>query len=115
MSGSDESIGPLSTWYFIRCDTEQLTLDVRTATPWRAEIRWDRIERICLVPGDLWSSDELIVFVKGRENSYVIPLEANGGAELISALPESVCPYDLRIAFATGAAGQQFWWPPLQG
>lgn len=109
-----DSVGPLDSWYFIRCDDEKMVLDVRTADPWLVEIRWDEIERVCLIPGDFLMTDEVYVFVRGRANSYVVPLDAHGGAELMGAMPASVCPYELRIAFATGDPGQQFWWPPIE-
>ena len=46
---------------------------------WTAEIPWDKIIRICFRVGDFLESDDLMIFINGREASYLIPIDGEGG------------------------------------
>ncbi len=50
--------------------------------PWKTEIQWADIVRVCFEATDLYSSDTIYIFVRGRENSYPVPVDGAGGAEL---------------------------------
>ncbi len=74
-------------WYDVSFDENTITLQIsapgkeeRSST--RVSIQWQDIIRICIKCGDFLVSDELHVFVSHREESYVIPLDANGGFKL---------------------------------
>ncbi|KKK73365.1 hypothetical protein LCGC14_2894570, partial [marine sediment metagenome] len=38
--------------------------------------------RICFQTGDLYSSDELYIFIKDKKESFLIPMDAKGTLEL---------------------------------
>ncbi len=81
--------GPVSHWYRVKWDDNGIYLDVRSKEPWTAEIPWADIERVMLkMEGDPWLSDGMYFFVKGRENSYAVPTEAENGNALLMELPK---------------------------
>ena len=69
----------LSTWYHVSFDEEWVYLDISGE---KTRFRFDEITRVCY---QLWSfmmTDELYIFTRTRKESYLIPVEAAGGAEL---------------------------------
>jgi hypothetical protein len=76
----------VADWYKTKFDDQKISLDVRTDKPWKVDIPWANIERVCLKSeGDL-TSDGIYIFVRNREASYVVPVEADGGSELLFEL-----------------------------
>lgn len=74
----------LSNWFHVKFNRDKILLDVNPPPRegWQAEIPWRGIIRVCFKPGDLFESDEIYIFTDKRPESYVIPTEATGGAEL---------------------------------
>jgi hypothetical protein len=50
--------------------------------PWAQSIKWEDIIRVCLKLEPLEVSDGIYIFTSKRPESYVIPIEGNGGPEL---------------------------------
>ena len=75
-------------------------------------IRWDDIVRICFKTGDFLSSDEILIFVKSREESYLIPTEADGGSSLWGEIIQRKL-FDAELAIKAATAGEDeiFCWP----
>lgn len=80
----------LENWYVVSWDEVFI---YRTATPpkkepWNDRIPWARIYRICFHTTDYLISDEIILFITGEEEGYIIPTEATGGNNLWSLILE---------------------------
>lgn len=103
-------------WYKITFDTEIVHLSVSPPgrESWEAKFRWDQIRRVCFeTAGDpLFESDSIYVFIEGRENSYVVPMDGIGGKEFMDAILEhGLFDYEVAIE-AMATHGQLFCWPP---
>ena len=59
-----------------------MNVNAPSRSAWQAEISWARIIRVCFRTADLDGSDEIYVFTDERPESYLIPIEARGGAAL---------------------------------
>jgi hypothetical protein len=70
---------PLSEWFQVRFDAAIISLRVNPPKQesWGAEIKWERIIRICFNAGDLDNPDVIYVFTDERPESYSIPSEAD--------------------------------------
>ena len=104
----------LSAWYHVRFDAEKIYRNAEPAgsTAWADELEWKDIIRICFQAGDLWTSDELYIFTNQREESYLIPLEAEGGLELWNEIIQRGL-FDATLAVKVATSGEGlFCWPP---
>ncbi|HEY0512682.1 MAG TPA: hypothetical protein VGH73_12305 [Thermoanaerobaculia bacterium] len=74
-------------WFRVTFDDRGVTLDVTPANeaPWRQSFAWSSVIRVCFKPEE-WISDGLYIFTRERPQSYVIPVECSGGAELLDQL-----------------------------
>jgi len=74
----------LSEWYNIFYDDMNVYRDVRPpgGQAWKDQFEWKDVIRICFQTGDLYSSDELYIFIKDKKESFLIPMDAKGGLEL---------------------------------
>ncbi len=75
----------LNEWYFVEFDSDCVRLSAKPsdAESWTEEFHWDDIIRVCFNASIHYLlSDEIYIFIKQRPESYVIPTEASGGAEL---------------------------------
>lgn len=79
-----QSVPPLGEWFRVRFDEAAISLHVcpPNRSAWEAQIRWERIKRVCFKAGALESPDEIYIFTDERPESYLIPIEANGGDRL---------------------------------
>lgn len=108
------NLGPVSRWFHVKWDDQHIHLDVRSRKPWQAEIPWSEIERVALKmePGDFMGvSNGLYVWVRGREHSYVIPLDATGGWDLLQELPKRDKFSGKLLIEAMGSHDGVFVWP----
>ena len=66
---------------------------------------------MCFNPGaEYFETDELYIFTNKREESYLIPLEADGGLELWDEIIQrELFDAELAIKLATGSEGLQCW------
>ena len=75
-------------WFKVKHDDSAVSLEV--APPgqarWTAQFQWSDIVRVCFEASDLFTSDGIYIFTSARPESYVIPIEAEGGAELWNEL-----------------------------
>jgi hypothetical protein len=74
----------LDTWYHVSFDEDYIYRNVNPPDRegWNDKLQWKDIIRICYHPGDFLEPDELYIFINEREESYLIPLEADGAPEL---------------------------------
>jgi len=104
----------LSDWYNVSFDDKYVYRDVKPPgrDGWEDKFEWKDVIRVCFQAGDLYSSDEMYIFVKDREESYLIPTEANGGSELWGEIIErELFDAKLAIEVATDADGGFYCWP----
>ena len=102
----------LSKWYHVTFDVENIYRNVNPPNEesWTDQLQWKDIIRICFKLGDLYTSDELYMFTDKREESYLIPIEANGGIELWNEIiSRKLFDADLAIKIASTIDGIYCW------
>ena len=107
----------LSTWFHVKFDEE--FIDIHLHPPGGAvqkgRIYWELIVRVCFKPADFLGTDEILIFVEGREESYLIPMEADGGLALWSEiLDRQLFDAKLAIELATSSDEEYHCWPSLE-
>jgi hypothetical protein len=106
----------LTSWFHVTFDETKIYLDVRPPGQefWKAEIGWAEIIRICYQAHDYTMSDELYLFTNKRKESYLIPVEADGGLDLWNELVKrNLFDPELAIRIAMTHEGI-FNWPPVK-
>jgi hypothetical protein len=104
----------LDTWYQVRFDQAGI---YRSAQPpggeaWSDFLAWGDIVRVCLEVEAFVETEALYLFSRHRPESYAIPMQANGGPELLQALIERGL-FDAQLAIvAASAPDGLFCWPP---
>ena len=81
----------LSSWYHVTFDDKSIYRDVKppNSESWNDRLYWKDIVRVCFNPEtEYFETDELYIFTSKREESYLIPIEADGGVELWNELIE---------------------------
>jgi hypothetical protein len=108
---------PLSQWYAVTWDDTHVYRDVRRprmfrrSEHWSDKFAWDDVRQVCFVCEPPGVSDGIAVFVEGRDESYLIPTEAENGAALLDELvTRGKVPAELLITAATSSSGT-FCWP----
>ena len=77
---------------------------------WQAKISWNKIIRVCFKPGDFLESDEIYIFIEKRPESYVIPIEADGGLDVWNELiSRGFFDVELSIKIASANEGIYCW------
>src|SRR5215472_3344372 len=81
------SPGQLS-WFVVTSDDEAIYLSVSAPQrqPWQATIPWASVTRVCFAAEDWDLSDGLYLFTDLRPESWVVPVEADGGTQLLDEL-----------------------------
>ena len=71
---------------------KHLELDERppNGKGWHAHLAWIEIVCVCLEIEDMFTPDDLYIFVGERESSYVVPLEYDGHDALVENLIERI-------------------------
>ena len=102
----------LDTWYHVTFDEEYVyrNVDPPNGERWDDKLRWEDLIRICYHPGGFLETDELYIFSNDREESYLIPLEADGAQELWGKILErNLFDAELAIKLATMSDGLYCW------
>lgn len=106
----------VSEWYRVRFNDESVNREVRPpgAEAWSDSFLWSDVIRICYEPSpDMYTSDTIYVFTKGREASYAIPTEAEGGSELWGTILErGLFDPEISQRISMGQLGLSCW-PPI--
>lgn len=109
--------GPkIANWYSVRFDEFSVYCDGSPpeSEPWSDQFAWGDIVRVCFLTGSLFESDTLYFFTSRREESYVIPTEADGGQALVSELlHRELFPAEMMLE-ALRTEGKLFCWPPVE-
>ena len=106
----------LDEWYAVEFDAEEVRLSASppNMTAWQQSFRWDEVVRVCFQSQDFLLSDELYIFTSQRPESYLIPLEASGAAELWGEIIHRGL-FDARLAIqAAQSHDELFCWPPIR-
>ncbi len=103
----------LSEWFSVGFDDAAISLQVNPphATAWQDTIGWKRITRVCFEAGDLFESDAVYIFTDERPESYVIPVEANGGQALWFEIIKRKL-FDAELAIVAAAATHELFCSP---
>lgn len=103
----------LLEWFNVRFDDAQITLQVSPPgrPAWDAQIKWERIIRICFKAGGWDSSDELYLFTDERPESYLIPMIAVGADALWDEILHRKL-FDAELAIEAASSSEKlFCWP----
>jgi hypothetical protein len=103
----------VGTWYQVRFDEQGVHRSAQPpgGEPWKDFIAWDDIVRVCLEVEAFVETEGLYLFARHRPESYAIPMQADGGPELLQAIIErGLFPAELAIEAASAAEGL-FCWP----
>ena len=106
----------LSEWYTVSFDDTYVYRDVQPpgGDPWKDHFEWKDIIRVCYQTGDLYSSDELYIFIIDRKESYLIPMDADGVLELWGEIIDrSLFDAELAIKMATASEQGISCWPEI--
>jgi len=102
------------SWYVVTIDDMSFSLSVSPPgrEPWQATIAWDSVIRVCFVAEGPLTSDGLYVFTSTRPESWAVPTEAVGGAQLLDELMRrGLFDAGLAVRALTSLEGL-FCWPP---
>ncbi|MDF1539772.1 MAG: hypothetical protein P1Q69_12800 [Candidatus Thorarchaeota archaeon] len=77
-------VSPIKEWFHVTFDDSKIHIHVEAPglEEWKASISWSEIIRVCFKTGDFTSPDDIYIFINSRPESYLIPTDANGGADL---------------------------------
>ena len=103
----------LDAWFRVSFDEDQVTLDVAPpgGRAWRQSFAWSSVIRVCFKP-EVEISDGIYVFTRERPESYAIPVEAAGGAQLLDELiARGLFGAEVAVEAASATEGL-FCWPP---
>jgi hypothetical protein len=103
----------IDTWYQVRFDNEGVYRSAQPpeGEPWNDFLAWADIVRVCLEVEDFVETEGLYLFSRRRPESYAIPMQADGGPELLQALIERGL-FDAQLAIdAAAAEAGLFCWP----
>lgn len=96
--------------------TIRIQADPPGKSSWTQALAWDSIERrVAFKAEGPHTSDGIYLFTSARPESYVIPIEAEGGGELwMEILRRGLFDAELAVKVA-GSTGGVFVWPPTEG
>lgn len=106
----------LDAWFRVTWDSKEVRLDVEPPgrSAWVASFPWSSISRVCFKAEGLETSDGIYVFTSLRPESFAIPIEASGGADLWNEIVRrGLFDAELAIKVASESDGL-FCWPPLE-
>ena len=101
-------------WFVVMTDDSSVRLSVSPPgrSAWQAVIPWDSVTRVCFEAADFLVSDDLYIFTSLRPESWLIPVEADGGQELLRELIRRGL-FDASLAITAAQAHEGiFCWPP---
>lgn len=110
-------MGELAEWFHVEWDEREVRLDVRPPgrQAWRASFPWVSVRRVCFQGEGLEASDGVYLFTSLRPESFVVPIEADGGAAFWDEVIRRGL-FDARLAIeAASSPTGLFCWPPPEG
>ena len=102
----------LQDWYIVTWDIDYIYRNVSPPgqKAWSDQFRWVDIERICFEASESLYTDDIYFFTTKRPESYVVPIESKGGAELWQVILEKkLFDAELAIKAATSLGGIYCW------
>ena len=110
------SLSPVNEWFKVNFDDDVVKMQIcPSGKPERNQkFRWTDVIRVCFKAEGLELSDAIYIFTNERPESYVIPMEAEGGGEFWNRiLLKGLFDAELAIEAATSLDGL-FCWPPIE-
>ena len=104
----------LDTWFHVSFDQDVIDIHIHPlgGDESHARVAWDEIIRICFKPANFLDSDEILIFTKTQEKSYLIPLDADGASALWNEiLARDLFDAELAIELASSTDGRFHCWP----
>jgi len=105
----------LDAWFHVSFNDEGISWNVAApgGEPWTDFVSWGQIIRVCFKSAEFFlSTDEIYIFSKERPESYVIPMEADGGSDVWNELiTRDLFDAELAIKAASAGEGELFCWP----
>jgi hypothetical protein len=104
---------PLLEWFNVRFDDDLITVQVSPPSrpAWEAQIKWERLVRVCFKAGGWDSPDEVYLFTDERPESYLIPMIAVGADSLWDEIIRRKL-FDAEVAIeAASSIDKLFCWP----
>ena len=104
---------PICEWFRVRFDEEDVYIEANPPgrAPWAQRFAWAFVERILFRAEGFEVSDGIYVFIRGRAESFVIPIEASGSELWSEIIRRGLFDGELAIAASTSTGGD-YWWPP---
>ena len=104
---------PLNEWFVVTFD--EATVYIHAKPPgraaWSQSFSWGKVVRVCFKAEDYLVSDGIYIYTSERLESYVIPTEARGGAELWAEIIRRNL-FDASLAIeAASSPGGLYCWP----
>jgi len=106
----------LDKWYHVTFDEASIYRDVKPPgkTGYNDQLDWSDIIRVGFQSSGVNFSDDLYIFTSERPESYLIPLDANGGDALWHEIIQRGY-FDRKLAIEIAATAYGFaYWPPEQ-
>ena len=107
-------VGSLSEWFHVSFDQNSIhiKIDPEGREKRTDSLEWEDIIRVCFKTGNFLTSDEIYIFVVSRNESYLIPTEADGATDLWGEIIErKLFDAKLAIEVATANPDELFCWP----
>ena len=101
------------SWFVVITDDQSIHLSVTPPgrPPWQAVLPWNSVTRVCFEAEGPLVSDSLYLFTRLRPESWVVPVEAQGGTALLQELIRRRL-FDPALAISAMTALQGvFCWP----
>ncbi len=105
----------INDWFFVIFDEKSITIKFNHPEHddgWEQSFDWCSITRVCYKREDYGVSDGIYVFTSNRPESYVVPVDGNGGAKFLMELGKrNLFPYKLIINASTDTDTELICWP----
>jgi len=106
---------PVKEWFTVEFD--DVNVRMRAAPPgrerWEQSFAWASVRRVCFKDEGLYASDGIYVFTSDRAESYMVPIEAQGGKEFFHTLAaRGHFPPEIMLKAVRSTDGGLYCWPP---
>lgn len=102
-------------WFVVTTDDRSIYLSVSAPgqEAWRDSIPWEAVIQVC-IETDPEISNALYIFTRFRPESWVVPVEAAGGRELLDELVRRGMFHASLAEEAAQTPSGLFCWPPAK-
>ena len=108
---------PLEKWFKIELNADYVTIKASPPEndPWEQSFTWAAVTRVCFKNEEGLVSDAFYIFTTLRKESFIIPIDANGGKEFVQEIRKrGLFPEDITITAFASTEGGVYCWPPIE-